>query len=97
MNVTIRLEGITFEWDARKALENAHKHGITFVEAAEAFFDPFSQGGDASVAGEMRDLVVGYSLDHKLLLVVYVERGSTIRIISARAATRMERRVYGRD
>lgn len=50
MDVSYRLQGLTFEWDAQKASSNAEKHG----EAAEAFFDPFFQGGDASVEGQRR-------------------------------------------
>jgi hypothetical protein len=46
MNVTYRLQGVTFEWDEEKARTNVEKHGITFEEAAEAFFDPFCQGGE---------------------------------------------------
>ena len=94
MDITYQLEGATFEWDGRKALDNAHKHGVTFAEASEAFFDPFCQGGDASVAGEMRSFTLGYSLAGRLLLVVHAERSRTTRIISARVATRAERRAY---
>ena len=41
MDVTYRLQGVTFEWDEDKARANVEKHGVTFEEAAEAFFDPF--------------------------------------------------------
>ena len=54
MDTTYLLQGVTFEWDAEKARGNVEKHGITFEEAAEAFFDPFSLSGDASVQGEDR-------------------------------------------
>ncbi|MET0399815.1 MAG: BrnT family toxin [Longimicrobiaceae bacterium] len=93
MNITYRLQGLAFEWDEVKARTNVEKHGITFEEAAEAFFDPFYEGGEASVDGERRDFIVGYSLAQRLLLVVYVERSSAMRI-SARLATRAERRLY---
>jgi uncharacterized protein len=94
MDVTYRLQGLTFEWDAQKASSNAEKHGVSFEEAAEAFLDPFFQGGEASVEGELRDFVLGYSLAQRLLLVIYEERRSATRIISARPATRAERRLY---
>jgi uncharacterized DUF497 family protein len=70
------------------------KHGVTFKEAAEVFFDPFYQTGDASASNEQRDFMIGYSLSERLLLVVYVERRERIRIISARVATRAEGKLY---
>lgn len=94
MNIIYRLQGIEFEWNEDKARSNIEKHGVTFEEASEAFFDPFYQGGDASVNGEQRDFIIGYSLSQRLLLVVYTERGERTRIISARPATRSERKLY---
>jgi uncharacterized DUF497 family protein len=67
---------------------------VTFEEAAEVFFDPFYQRGDASTDDEQRDFIIGYSLSQRLLLVVYTERGERTRIISARPATRSERKLY---
>jgi hypothetical protein len=86
--------GRLFEWDEDKARSNVEKHGVTFEEAAEAFFDPFSQGGDASSGAERRDFLLGYSLTQRLLLVVHTDRSSRTRIISARPATRAERKLY---
>ncbi|WP_080683866.1 BrnT family toxin [Aphanizomenon flos-aquae] len=60
----------------------------------EVFFDPFYQEGDASANNEERDFILGYSLSQRLLLVVYVERQTRNRIISARLATKTERRLY---
>lgn len=94
MKVLYRLQGIEFEWDDNKARSNVKKHGIAFEEAAEVFFDPFYQGGDASVNDEQREFIIGYSLIPRLLLVVYVERGERTRLISARQATRHERKLY---
>ena len=94
MEVIFRLHGAEFEWDEHKARINTDKHGITFEEAVEAFFDPFYQTGDASVQEERRDFVIGYSALQNLLLVVHVVRGYRIRIISARQATRAERKLY---
>ena len=94
MTITYRLQGVTFEWDDQKARSNVEKHGITFEEAAEAFFDPFCQGGDASAAGEGRDFLLGYSLTQRLLLVIHTERSQATRIVSARLATRAERKLY---
>jgi uncharacterized DUF497 family protein len=96
MDVIYWLQELVFEWDERKARSNVEKHGVTFEEAAEVFLDPFREHGDASVGGEDRDFVAGYSLAQHMLLVVYVERSTATRIISARAATRAERKRYER-
>ncbi|OQY58520.1 MAG: hypothetical protein B6245_11360 [Desulfobacteraceae bacterium 4572_88] len=94
MNIIFRLQGIEFEWDENKAESNAEKHGITFEEAAEVFTDPFYQGGDASDNYEQRDFIIGYSFSQRLLLVVHTEHGKRTLIISARPATRYERKRY---
>ena len=94
MNTIYRLQGVEFEWDADKARGNVEKHGVTFEEAAEVFFDPFYQEGEASADEEVRDFIMGYSLSQRLLLVIYTERGQRTRIISARPATRSERKLY---
>lgn len=96
MDIVFSLQGTVFEWDDEKAQLNQAQHGVTFEEATEAFFDPFYQYGDATPAGvqEQRDFVLGYSVSLRLLLVVYTERGDRTRIISARPATRAERKLY---
>jgi uncharacterized DUF497 family protein len=94
MTIIHQLQGLDFEWDENKAEINLEKHGITFEEAAETFFDPFYQTGDASTEDETRGFLVGYSLFQRLLLTVYVERSPRTRIISARLATRAERKLY---
>lgn len=98
MDIVYRLQGVEFEWDSNKAQSNIEKHDISFEEAAEVFFDPFYQTGDATpinaTSSEQRAFIIGYSLEQRLLLVVYVERGLRNRIISARRATRTERKLY---
>lgn len=94
MDIVYRLEGFEFEWDVSKAQRNFEKHAITFDEAAEVFLDPFHVVGDASANNEEREFALGYSLAERLLLVIHIERGARIRIISARVATRSERRLY---
>jgi len=96
MDIVFSLQGVVFEWDDEKAQLNRSQHGVTFEEAAEAFFDPFYQSGDATPAGvqEQRDFILGYSVSLRLLLVVSTERGDRTRIISARTATRAERKQY---
>jgi uncharacterized DUF497 family protein len=58
------------------------------------FLDPFCVVGDASVNRETREFALGYSTVDRLLLVVHIERSTSIRIISARVATRTERSLY---
>jgi uncharacterized protein len=94
MTTTFRLQGHEFEWDEVKAISNLEKHGVTFEEAAEVFLDPFYQVGDDGSSVEERIWIIGYSLALRLLFVVHTERGEHIRIISARPATRAERKLY---
>lgn len=95
MDITCQLQGILFEWGENKAKINVQKHGVTFEEAAEVFFDPFYQTGDASVdEKEACDFIIGYTFSQRLLLAVYMERDDRTRIISARPTTRAERKVY---
>jgi uncharacterized protein len=96
MNVYFVLNGITFVWDSDKASGNPVKHsGVTFQQAAEAFFDPFLIVVDASRNEEARDAVIGLDAQWNLLYVVHIEREeSVIRIISARKATRQEQAEY---
>lgn len=90
------LNGVTFVWNDHKARINPSNHdGVTFQQAAEAFFDPFLVVVDASRNNEERDAIIGLDRRWNLLYVVYIEReNDTIRIISARKATRKEREYY---
>jgi len=97
MNIRHNLESLEFEWDANKAESNSLKHGVTSEEAAEVVLDPFYVVGDASANDEDREFILGYSLAERWLLVVHIERSNRIRIISARLATRTERRLYERS
>ena len=80
----------------RRQRSNPGKHdGITFQQAAEAFFDPFIVVVDASRNDEARDAVIGMDTRWNLLYVVHIEREETvIRIISTRKATPQEREEY---
>ena len=85
-----------FEWDFAKAAENLRGHGVSFEEATSVFFDPLSQTGrdpDHSVVEE-RFVTFGLSSGGRLLVVAHSERGDRIRLISARPATRAERKLY---
>ena len=88
---------LRFSWDPRKAASNARKHGVSLQEGATAFADPLSltvPDPDHSRA-EARFLLIGLSDRHRLLVVTHVERDDDlVRLISARLATRRERRQY---
>ena len=86
-----------FEWDEEKYALNLRKHGVTFEEAAEVFFDGENIFGDASRVDELREYVVGFSFSGNLLFTVFVERRERTRIVSARPATRYEAEEYDRS
>jgi uncharacterized DUF497 family protein len=87
---------LRFEWSAGKAALNAELHRVTFGEASSVFRDPLAQvlPDPTHSRGEERAIMMGHSNRGRLLLVVFTERGDRIRIISARVATRRERREY---
>lgn len=87
---------ITFEWDSTKAEENLVKHKVDFEVACQAFFDPFVYVlKDEIHADEIRETLVGMTLQWNVLYVVYTLRqGDRFRLISARPATSTERRLY---
>ncbi len=83
-----------FSWDPRKARSNESKHGVTFSEAATVFADALAEVVNDRVHAE-RALILGESAGGRLLVVVFAERSpDELRIISARLATRTERRRY---
>lgn len=87
---------LRFSWESRKATANLRKHGVSFSEAASAFNDPLSitiPDPDHSL-DEDRFILIGQSIRHHLVVVAHVGRGDTIRIISARTASRHERHTY---
>ncbi len=86
-----------FEWDGRKATLNLTKHGVSFDEASTVFDDPLAAIFDDETHStvEVRELIIGYSVAGRLLLVSFTELpGETLRLISARTATRKERQDY---
>jgi uncharacterized DUF497 family protein len=85
-----------FEWDDEKAQRNRQRHAVTFEEATSAFDDGLAihlPDHDHS-EGEPRFRLLGYSYARRLLVVSYTERAGRTRIISARSATRTERRAF---
>lgn len=85
-----------FAWDGRKAELNARKRGVTFEEAATVFSDPLALIiEDRSHPENARIIIIRESLAARILLVVFVELDRDLaRPISARRATRHERRRY---
>ncbi len=85
-----------FEWDPAKAAANLLQHGVSFEEAATVFQDPLAKIHDDPdhSATERRDIIVGHSVQGQLMIVSFTDRGSKIRLISARPTTRHERHDY---
>jgi uncharacterized DUF497 family protein len=85
-----------FEWNAEKAATNAKKHGVSFEEACTVFGDPLGvlKGDPDHSVNEMRHVLLGSSTLGRLLVVAFAERPPRTRLISARLATRRERRQY---
>ena len=92
-----------FEWDPRKGRANADKHGVTFDDAVSVFVDPNALDGPDLVhsAVETRYLRLGRAADGRVLMVAYTIRrhddAETIRLISARRASRRERAAYAAE
>lgn len=90
-----------FEWDPAKALANFDKHRVTFEQAATVFLDPLALTvyDQTHSEPEERWLTVGQSVDGQLLVIAHTflttsPATATVRLISARSATRAERRSY---
>jgi hypothetical protein len=95
MDASYTFQGLDFEWDTRKASTNLRKRHLSFEIACQVFLDPFVYIVEAGVIeGEPRDAAIGLSEDWRLLYVVYTLREERIRIISARSATSLERKLY---
>ena len=83
------------EFDQKKAALNLKKHGVSFDEAASALLDTMALvREDDDTQDEVRFLLVGMSNTGHLLTVCYALRNEIIRLISARLATKNERRQY---
>jgi len=92
------MDEIKFNWDARKAENNKKKHKVSFEEASTVFFDEraIEFFDPEHSKKESRFLMLGLSLRLRVLIVCYClrKKGSEIRIISARRATKKEEKVY---
>jgi uncharacterized DUF497 family protein len=85
-----------FEWDEEKERSNLRKHKVDFDEAESVFSDLFSItiSDPTHSTEESRFIDIGISSSNRVLVVIYTERNEKIRIISARKATRAERKRY---
>jgi uncharacterized DUF497 family protein len=83
-----------FEWDPRKAGQNAKKHGVDLADAVSVLYDEFAITLPDDHTEEERFVTIGMDAFGRILVVAYTWRGECIRLISARKATRSERRDY---
>lgn len=85
-----------FDWDINKYLINIEKHSVSFEEAATVFTDLLSLtiADPLHSYDEERFIIIGQSVKNRLVVVVHSDLGDTIRIISARLATKKERKFY---
>ena len=90
---------LEFEWDVQKSVANLAKHGVSFDDAGTVFDDPlFIDFYDPDHSDdEERYIIMGQSRNGVLMVVSYTERGSAVRLISARKASRREREFYEHD
>jgi len=87
---------LKFEWRRKKAASNRSKHRVWFEEALTVFSDPLARifdDADHSVE-EQREIIIGHSSQGRLLVVCFTAQGESVRIFSARTATRREREDY---
>lgn len=86
---------MTYEWDPVKSRANLAKHGVDFADAVAVFEDDLAlTRPDLTSRGESRFVTIGVDGLGRHLVVVFTERGRRVRIISARLATRLERKTY---
>jgi hypothetical protein len=88
---------IVFDWDQWNVQKNESKHGVSRLEAESAFYDPhyrLFEDQRHSSHNERRYILYGRSLEARVLMVGFTRRGRKLRIITARPASRKERRIY---
>jgi hypothetical protein len=86
---------MNYEWDPVKAASNRHKHGVSFADAVAVFSDDLALTLPDDHPTEQRFVIIGMDVFGEILVVVYTWRGEDrIRVISARKATRQERKRY---
>lgn len=87
---------LEFEWDAKKAEANCARHGVDFEGALTVFRDPLARifEDKKHSKDEHREIIVGHSVKQRLMVACFTIRSTRVRIISARRATRLERKDY---
>jgi uncharacterized DUF497 family protein len=87
---------VRFEWDKHKAEQNRASHGVSFEEASAIFGDPLAATlpDREHSTTELRFITMGMTPAQRLLVVVHTDRADRVRIISARGATRAEKKQY---
>ena len=87
---------VVYEWNTGKAAANWRRHRVSFEEASTVFLDPLAMtfADPDHSANEHREITIGHTESRQIVLVSHCERGNRVRIISARLATRVERRQY---
>jgi uncharacterized DUF497 family protein len=93
----MELREIQFEWDLWNVQKNEVKHGVSALEAESVFYDPRSkiyEDNRHSTASEKRYLVYGKSMEGRILMAGFTVRKRKVRIITARSASRKEKRIY---
>ena len=88
---------IAFDWDQWNVQKNEEKHGVSRLEAESTFYDPrvrVFEDRRHSSAREVRYILYGRSLEARVSMIGFTQRGGRIRVITARSASRRERRIY---
>jgi hypothetical protein len=85
---------MSYEWDPNKAITNIEKHGIDFADAVTVFNDLNAVTIDDPDYDEQRFITIAMDTFGRILVVTYTWRGDIIRLITARKATKRERKQY---
>jgi uncharacterized DUF497 family protein len=88
---------IIFDWDQWNVQKNETKHGVSRLETESTFYDPdykLFRDQQHSTASEPRYILYGRSLEARILMVGFTRRGQAVRVITARPASRKEKRIY---
>ena len=87
---------LEFEWDPKKAASNLSKHGVSLEEGITVFRDVLARIFDDEdhSTDEQREIIIGHSAKQRLLIVCFTSQGESVRIFSARKATKREREDY---
>lgn len=91
------MQEISFDWDLWNVQKNEIKHGVSALEAESCFYDEkhkIYKDEVHSTAGEKRYILYGHSLEGRILMIGFTVRKKKIRVITARSASRKERKVY---